>query len=104
MQQLLAASDPERGCVTLPNFLKIDAQKSGTTSLYYYLKQHPEVYMSPAQEVHFFDNEGGKPDFGGPTGRRPMFPSPTGIEEYQAVFSGATTERAVGGATSRRRN
>lgn len=88
MQQLLAASDPERGCVTLPNFLKMGAQKSGTTSLYYYLKQHPEVYMSPAKEVHFFDNEGGKPDFGGPTGRRPMFPSPTGIEEYQAVFSG----------------
>jgi hypothetical protein len=37
--------------VTLLNFLLIDAGKSGTTSLYYYLEQHPEeqqpeVYMS----------------------------------------------------------
>jgi hypothetical protein len=32
--------------VTLPNFLLIGAGKSGTTSLYYYLEQHPEVYMS----------------------------------------------------------
>jgi hypothetical protein len=85
--------------VTLPNFLIIGAQKSGTTSLYYYLKQHPEIYMSPAKEVHFFDNEGGKPDFGGPPGRRPMFPNPTGIEEYRAMFSGAKNEKAIGEAS-----
>lgn len=85
--------------MTLPNFLIIGAQKSGTTSLYHYLEQHPEIYMSPAKEVHFFDNEGGKPDFGGPPGRRPMFPNPTSIQEYRAMFAGAKNEKAIGEAT-----
>jgi hypothetical protein len=31
----------------LPNFLLIGAAKSGTTSLYRYLGQHPEIFMSP---------------------------------------------------------
>jgi len=29
----------------IPNFLIIGAAKSGTTALYRYLKQHPEIYM-----------------------------------------------------------
>jgi hypothetical protein len=59
--------------VTLPNFFVIGAGKSGTTSLYYYLEQHPEVYMSPIKEPNFFAFEGGVPDFRGPPGT----PSPT---------------------------
>lgn len=39
---------------TLPNFLVIGAGKSGTTSLYYYLKQHPGIFMSPIKEVNYF--------------------------------------------------
>jgi len=38
----------------LPNFLIVGAAKSGTTSLYYYLKQHPEIYMSDFKEPQFF--------------------------------------------------
>lgn len=37
----------------LPNFLVVGAAKSGTSSLYYYLKQHPQIYMSPVKEPHF---------------------------------------------------
>jgi hypothetical protein len=44
--------------VTLPNFLLIGAGKSGTTSLWRYLKQHPEVYMSPIKGPNFFAFEG----------------------------------------------
>ena len=40
--------------MTLPNFLIIGAMKSGTTSLYNYFKQHPEIYMSPIKEPRFF--------------------------------------------------
>ncbi|WP_330203117.1 sulfotransferase [Cyanobacterium sp. Dongsha4] len=45
--------------MTLPNFLIIGAAKSGTTSLYKYLNEHPQVFMSPRKEIHFFctDNE-----------------------------------------------
>ena len=37
-----------------PNFLIVGAAKSGTTSLYYYLQQHPSIYLSPVKETNFF--------------------------------------------------
>lgn len=39
----------------LPDFLVIGAQKSGTTSLFYYLSQHPDILPSSRKEVCFFD-------------------------------------------------
>lgn len=39
----------------LPDFLIIGAQKSGTTSLYEYLCQHPEIVPAQKKEVHYFD-------------------------------------------------
>ncbi len=38
----------------LPNFMLIGAAKSGTTSLAYYLSQHPDVYIPAEKETHFF--------------------------------------------------
>ncbi len=43
------------GLRTLPNFLIIGAQKGGTTSLYAYLAQHPNVAEALTKEVHYFD-------------------------------------------------
>jgi hypothetical protein len=40
-----------------PNFFLAGAPKAGTTSLYSYLAQHPEVYMSPIKEPNFFADE-----------------------------------------------
>lgn len=40
--------------VRLPNFFIAGAAKAGTTSLYRYLAQHPQVYMSPVKEPTFF--------------------------------------------------
>ena len=37
-----------------PDFLIAGAAKSGTTSLYHYLNQHPEIYMSPVKEPDYF--------------------------------------------------
>lgn len=39
------------------NLLVPGAPKCGTTSLYYYLRQHPDIYLSPAKEPHFFDSD-----------------------------------------------
>ena len=39
----------------LPNFLLIGAMKAGTTSLWHYLRSHPQVFMSDIKEVMFFD-------------------------------------------------
>ncbi|MEM6252081.1 MAG: sulfotransferase [Cyanobacteria bacterium P01_D01_bin.156] len=40
-----------------PTFLMIGVQKAGTTSIYNYLKQHPQVYMSPVKETGFFERD-----------------------------------------------
>lgn len=39
------------------DFLIIGAQKSGTTALDKYLRQHTKIEMAKVKEVHFFDNE-----------------------------------------------
>jgi hypothetical protein len=79
----------------MPNFFIIGAQKAGTTSLYYYLKQHPQVYMSPRKEPHFF--EGMHSEFYRP-GR--TIPPVTNLEDYQALFEGVSDEKAIGEASA----
>jgi hypothetical protein len=39
----------------LPTFLVIGAMKAGTTSLYHYLRDHPQVFMPDTKEVNFFN-------------------------------------------------
>lgn len=39
----------------MPDFIIIGAQKSGTTSLYNYLIEHPQISPASAKELHFFD-------------------------------------------------
>ncbi len=36
------------------DFIIIGAQKSGTTSMFQYLRLHPEIFMPPAKELPFF--------------------------------------------------
>lgn len=51
----------------LPNFFIVGSAKSGTTSIYNYMKQHPEIFMSPIKETHHFstdiDNTKFRPDY-----------------------------------------
>jgi len=44
----------------LPDFLIIGSQKSGTTSLYHYLSQHPQIRRSLKKEIHYFDGGGNR--------------------------------------------
>ncbi|HTD01499.1 MAG TPA: hypothetical protein VK637_05095, partial [Chthoniobacterales bacterium] len=39
------------------NFIVAGAQKSGTTALRYFLKQHSQIVLPDRQELHFFDDE-----------------------------------------------
>lgn len=45
------------GNARFPDFFVIGVEKSGTTSLYEILKQHPHVHMPFAKEVSFFTND-----------------------------------------------
>lgn len=77
--------------MTMPNFLIIGAQKAGTTSLYHYLGQHPQIYVSPIKEPNFFASEGEKPD--------PRKPSVNDIDTYRGLFRGVSGEKAIGEAS-----
>lgn len=42
------------GRLLLPHFLVLGTQKGGTTSLHRLLGQHPQVFLPPAKELHYF--------------------------------------------------
>lgn len=79
----------------LPNFFIIGASKAGTTSLYFYLKEHPEVYMSPFKEPKFFAYD---PSNAEHRGDEKTFPFTT-MEAYRRLFSGVSNEKAIGEAS-----
>lgn len=41
--------------MSLPDFLCIGAQKAGTSWLSSVLREHPQIFMPPVNELHFFD-------------------------------------------------
>ena len=82
----------------LPNFLIAGAAKSGTTSLYYYLKGHPEIYLSPVKEPCFFTHQILElPQQG--IGDEKKFYIKT-FEDYCRLFQGAEGKKAVGEASA----
>ena len=40
-----------------PDFFIVGAPKCGTTSLYYYLRQHPEIFLPDYKEPHYFGKD-----------------------------------------------
>lgn len=78
----------------LPNFLIIGAGKAGTTSVYHYLRQHPEVFVSPIKEPAFFVWEGQSQDLI-PAWRMPV----RSLAAYAALFDGVRHEKAIGEAS-----
>lgn len=70
----------------LPNFLVVGAMKAGTTSLYRYLRDHPQVFMPETKEVNFFN---------------PLRNWRRGVGWYEGQFSAAPEDAiAVGEAST----
>jgi hypothetical protein len=82
--------------MTMPNFLMIGGAKAGTSSLYAYLRQHPDVFLSEVRECDFFVLEGGTPRYSGPGDHIALRRYVTTLDQYQALFEGASGRRAVG--------
>lgn len=86
-----ASSRPEANLVSgkkrlrLADFLIIGAAKSGTTTLFQYLKRHPQVCLSSIKEPNFFgmDENYAK-----------------GVEWYSALFSSAQPHQVCGEAST----
>jgi hypothetical protein len=82
--------------MTLPNFIIAGAKKAATTSIYEYMKQHPEIYMSPIKETKFFAFEPDNPEHVYADANK--FPVRT-LEDYTRLFAGANGAKAIGEAS-----
>jgi len=79
-----------------PNFIIIGAMKAATTSLYTYLKQHPDVFMTAIKEPMFFNNFQNNNDFK-VLGRKTK--KITTFEQYYPLFDAVKNEKAIGEAS-----
>lgn len=66
----------------LPNFLIVGPPKTASTSLHYYLNQHPQIYMSEIKETRYLDN-----NYDGD------------LSKYEKFFTGVKDEKAIGEGT-----
>src|SRR3972149_11450918 len=73
----------------IPNFFIVGAPKCGTTAMYTYLKQHPEVFMSDLKELHFFGTDHHRINY-----------TPYTKEQYLSFFDGAGDKRRIGEAST----
>ena len=79
-----------------PNFIIIGAMKAATTSLYTYIKQHPDIFMTKVKEPMFFNNFQQENNYNilGSKSKKA-----TTLEEYLAMFKDAKNEKAIGEAS-----
>lgn len=86
--------------MTLPNFIIFGVARCGSTALYEYLQQHPNVFMCQPKEPHFFSFEGEVVDFRGPGDDTSINRvSVTSLEAYERLFDGAGNASAIGEAS-----
>lgn len=103
----------------LPNFFIVGAPKAGTTSLWTYLDQHPQIFMCPLKEPSYFASELRPENF--TDEMRPRIEREMRVlerylqgdlrtkrfgglvsrwEEYLSLYRNAGVERAIGEATA----
>jgi hypothetical protein len=86
-----------------PNFFLVGAPKCGTTSLYHYLGQHPDIYISPTKEPNYFADEIRFENFTEEFQRMDLANPGSGPvsewPEYLRLFQGANGEAALGEAS-----
>jgi hypothetical protein len=74
--------------VKRPNFFIVGASRCGTTSMYWYLRDHPNVFMPVKKETRFFGEDQPHP------ARTPT------LEQYLRLFAGATDRHLAIGEAS----
>jgi hypothetical protein len=82
-----------------PNFFIVGAPKSGTTSLFHYLDQHPRIFMSAVKEPCYFASEIRLENFSREHRKIVASTCVADWQDYLALFDGATDEVAIGEAS-----
>jgi hypothetical protein len=84
-------SGPEPRVTRWPNLFLVGAPRAGTTSFYDYLRQHPDIYMSPVKEPGFFSPEA-KPE--------PWVDRSFDETQYLDLFRGGDSQKLLGEAST----
>lgn len=82
----------------LPDFMVIGAARSGTTAVYTFLRQHPQVFMSAVKEPNHFAFGVDDLDFRGP-GAEFVNHSMASFERYCGLFAAAPAAAVAGEAS-----
>lgn len=85
--------------MTMPNFIIIGAAKAGTSSIFQYLVQHPQIYGCPIKEPSFFAFAGESVNYSGPGDYLFNQSVVTTYDAYESLFDGVTNEFAIGEAS-----
>ncbi len=83
---------------SLPNFILAGAMKSGTTSLYNYLKEHPQIYMPRIKEPKFFISSTllKKEKLNNKLLKRNATLNIHKLDDYKSLYSNVNNEIAIG--------
>jgi len=82
--------------VRLPNLVVAGAPKCGTTSLYHYLTQHPEVYLPTRKELHYFTRQELARDTAGPGDTTVLQHLCADRASYEAEYGAARDQPVLG--------
>jgi Sulfotransferase domain len=92
--EALVEREDVTGTAAWPNLFIVGAAKAGTTALYRYLDEHPDIYMSPMKEPHFFSRIEPDPKLAA------FFPHVVDKGAYLALFSRSAGARVRGEAST----
>lgn len=81
-----------------PNLFIIGAPKTGSTSLYHYLAEHPQVFMCADKEPHYFSQDL-RLQCQQLHGKLIKFKYPS-LDEYHALFQGSADKDIIGDAST----
>jgi hypothetical protein len=88
---------------TVPDFFIVGQPKSGTTSLYWMLRQHPQIFLPDLKEPQFLASDGpARPVYyaralpGSPDRRPRAIERPRTLDAYLALFDDAQPGQRVG--------
>lgn len=84
----------------LPNFVLAGITRGGTTSLYYYLKQHPEIGFPDMKEPKYFSSLGLDLPQKGPGDINVYKKMILSFEDYQKLYKNIDGYKVVGDASS----
>lgn len=79
-----------------PNFFIVGAARSGTTSIYNYLKQHPEIFLSKIKEPRFLSSKYNRLPHNGPCDKKVDDNTVKSKKEYFDLFKNINSEKIIG--------